>query len=79
MENIKKTMDALSPQAQWKWFIDNYKTFPPFQLMLDNDSSEIWFNDDENANFMIYFKEDVGNRSGLYHLFSALGIWAAGV
>lgn len=79
MENIKKKIDSLSPQDQWKWFLENHKTFPPFQLMLDNDSNEIWFDDDEEADFMIYFKADCGNRYGLYHLFNALGIKASGV
>lgn len=46
---------------------------------MDNDNTSIHFKSDEEADYPLYFKDDIGNRAGVEHLLKVLGVDAQDV
>ena len=70
LEELKKQFDGLEPLDQWRWIFD-YKN--DGEIGLDNDSTDFAWNDDEDADFMLFFKSDIGDREGAKLLLITLG------
>jgi len=47
--------------------------------MLDNDGTDIFFDDDEEANYILTFKWYIGNSGGAEALLTAIGCNVQGV
>jgi len=75
---IKQLFDNLSPIDQWRWLVD-CKFKDKIRVNLDNDCTDITFNDDEDSDFILYFKNDIGDREGVSDLLGILGINAESV
>lgn len=72
-KTIKKEFDSLDEKEQWEWLLKiDFKD--KIQINLDNDSTDIYFLDDESEDAeLMYFKSDIGNRQGVNYLLEALG------
>lgn len=73
LAKIKKQFDSLDEQEQWKWLIDT-DLKPHFTVFLDNDDTHIYFEEDTEADYVLRFKDDIGNRQGVNNLLMALGV-----
>jgi hypothetical protein len=78
LQEIKSQFDKMDEQEQWAWLVvtDLKKEFV---LWMDNDTTSIYFKSDEDANYPLYFKDDIGNRCGVEHLLKAIGVDAQDV
>lgn len=76
--SIKKMFDSLSENGQWLWLIHT-DLKEHFTVYLDNDNTHIYFAADDNADYCMAFKNDIGDRSGVYSLIAALGVDVRGV
>ncbi len=72
MKKIKTHFDALSAPAQWKWIVENLGLID--EIIIDNDNTSIHFHGDEDAMYVMYPKNDCGNRNGVLYLLRALGV-----
>lgn len=80
LEKLKKEFDSLSEREQWDWLLNRARTFQDkFEISLDNDNTTIHFFEDKEADYMLYFKDDIGNRCGVEHVLKSLGFNADGV
>jgi hypothetical protein len=71
-QKIKKEFDNLDESQQWVW-ADKFKI--EITLDLDNDNTTFTFDKEDKTNdcTLCMFKADIGNRSGISFLLSALG------
>lgn len=75
LSELNESFNTLDENEQWVWIVNtNFKD--DLTISLDNDTTAIYFKDDILANYILYFKSDIGNRSGVVHLFAAIGIIA---
>lgn len=72
MEKIKLHFDSLTPAAQWEWVVENRNLID--EVILDNDNTSIHLHGDEDAEHVLYAKNDCGDRYGVLYLLRALGI-----
>lgn len=72
LKEVYKHFNNLDEKEQWKWLL-NTELKPYFSVILDNDSTSICFDYDEEADFLMYFKSDIGNREGVDLLLSLIG------
>jgi len=72
MEKIKTHFDALSAPAQWEWIVGNRSLID--EIIIDNDNTSIHLHGDEDAMYVMYPKNDCGNRNGVLYLLRALGV-----
>ena len=78
LQEIKSQFDEMNEEQQWAWLVAT-DLKDSFRLFLDNDNTSILFNDDEEAEHVLYFKADIGDRSGLDFLLKSIGVTAEGV
>jgi len=80
LNKIKTDFDNLEANKQWLWLINtDLKNY--FQIGLDNDTTSICFDSDSDAeaDYIMYFKSDIGNREGVTDLLNMLGCKVEGV
>ena len=78
LQEIKSQFDEMDEKEQWAWLVAT-DLKEKFTLFLDNDDSHIYFDDDNEADYVLRFKADIGNRWGIEFLLSAIGVRAEGV
>jgi hypothetical protein len=75
IQKVKQEFDKLGDSEQWQWLATtNFK--PHFVLWLDNDDTHIYFDDDENADYVLRFNNYAGSGLGTLHLLKAIGVRA---
>ncbi len=72
LKKIKKEFDSLSAKLQWKWVVDS-QLKNEFTINLDNDNTFIYFKEDKDADFIMDFKADIGDREGVECLLKGIG------
>ena len=73
IELVQKEFDRLDEQGQWNWLVTtNLKD--QFVLYMDNDDTSIYFNDDEDADYVLRFKGYLGTSVGGECLMKAIGV-----
>ena len=72
MEKIKLHFDSLTATGQWQWIVDNRALIE--EVLLDNDNTSIHLTGDEYAQYILYAKNDCGDRYGVLYLLRALSI-----
>jgi len=77
-DKIKREFDGMTAQEQYNWLVTT-DLKDRFTVMLDNDGTDIFFDDDEEANYILTFKWYIGNSGGAEALLTAIGCNIQGV
>lgn len=78
LKKVYETFENLNEKEQWEWLL-NTELKPFFDIGLDNDTTSICFHCDKEADYLMYFKSDVGNREGVEYLLEVIGCTVYGV
>ena len=73
IKKICETFESMEAAEQWQWLLD-IDLKQNFIITLDNDSTSIWFDRyDADADYLMYFKSDIGSREGASFLLESIG------
>lgn len=72
LKKVYETFENLNEKEQWEWLLKT-DLKPFFNIGLDNDTTSICFDCDEEADYLMYFKSDIGNRQGVEYLLEFIG------
>lgn len=72
---IKEKFDSLDARQQYEWLVST-DLKDRFELTIDLNDTEILFNDDDEAKYIMRFKKHIGFGGGLVLLLQSIGIEA---
>jgi len=73
LEQLKENFDKLGKEEQWVWLFNTIHK-DKFFLYLDNDNTSLLWIEDEDGEYGMMFKADIGDRKGVFCLLKAIGI-----
>lgn len=72
---LKEHFYKLSNDDQWVWVVET-ELKDKFYLYIDNDMTSVHWIDDDESEYEMIFKSDIGDRKGVMYLLDAIGIEA---